>query len=155
VQLIINFLQYLSAQYHNLIANETPLTILSFWLGIVSLIVGIVAAVYAERSARKGEALLKRLIVYPFREFDLAISNLTEMQQEELIRLFIMSKGKEWFKLDRATSELGDFARPSLNLLLEKGWLIQESNGETKYRINPDRRGYLTFFIEANEEPKD
>jgi len=155
MQPIIDFFTDLFSWYSQLVAGETALSVLSFWIGIVSFVVGIAAMVYAYKSASRSDRLLRRLVVYPFRELDLAISQLPPVQREELVQLFRMSSAKRRFDLDDAREELGQFAEVSLDLLVEQGWLRREGSTPPKFRINPDRKAYLTFFTEASAEEKE
>lgn len=155
MQPIIDFFRNLFSPYNQLVAGESTLSILSFWIGLISFVAGIAATVYAYKSANRGDRLLRRLVVYPFRELDLAISNLTPVQREELIQLYRISRGKQRFTLSDVIQEIGQFGEVSLNLLVEEGWLRREGREGTEFRINPDRRAYLAFYIEASQDYKE
>ncbi len=125
--------------------------IISLYVGILSLVVGIVAAIYAFISASRSERLLRRLIVYPFRELDKQMSQLPVANRKDLFFLFGISKGRKAFTLKEIRDLLGQFGEEAVSLLVEEGWMNREIGQYTVYRINPERRPYLTFLIESGE----
>jgi len=151
MQAIVKFLRYLSLWYSQFVVGESRLSIISFWIGLTSFVTGIAATIYSYQAARGSDRLLRRLVIYPFRELDLAISNLTPVQRDELIQLYRMSHGKRSFTVGDATKVIGQFAEASLEVLAEEGWLRKEGKDETRFRVNPDRRAYLVFSIEAEQ----
>lgn len=152
IDAINNFLSLVA----QLAEGETSLSLISFWIGLISLGVGIVAAIYAYLSAQRGENLLRRLVIYPFREMDFALSRLTDLQRDELILLFRFSRsGKQSFTADDARKILGQFGTASVGVLVNEGWIKRVDGTESTYCINPDRRAYLVFFSEASQEKKE
>ncbi len=146
---IRSFFESLLTWSHQLFVGESPLAILSFWIGLISLVAGILAMIYASKSATRSDRLLKRLVVYPFRDLDLAMSNLTPLQREELLQIY-NKFGNRKFQASDALPILGQFANATLDLLVEEKWLVREVNDVAKFRVNNERRPYLAFFVEAN-----
>lgn len=132
------------------IANQPQdcdtLTIISFIIGIISLIITIAALVYAYIAASKSEKLLKRLVVYPYRELDKNIQGLMLIDKERLFELF------EKFGRNSFTEEEVKKIFPlhileiSLKTLVENRWLIKK---DRIYTINGDRIPYLNFYMES------
>ncbi len=79
---------------NQLIQNESSLTVIAFWLGLLSVLVTSVAAVSASISTYESRKLLKRLIIFPFRDQDKEMSLLPGTLREDLLLLFLYSKGK-------------------------------------------------------------
>lgn len=151
MQPVLDFFRDAWSLYAQLIGDESTLAVISFWMGLLSFVAGLAASLYSYKSAQRSDKLLRRLVVYPFRELDRAMSNLAPLEREYLVQLYQMSNGKRSFSLDDAEQELGQFARASLNSLVEGEWLLRQGREEPEFRINPDRRPYLVFHVEATK----
>jgi predicted NodU family carbamoyl transferase len=67
--------------------------VLNLILGLLGLIASVVGLFYAALAARRSEKLLRRLVVYPFRELDVAFARLNDREQSVVKSLFARSQG--------------------------------------------------------------
>jgi len=126
--------------------SMTVFDILSFAIGIMSLMVTSFAAVYAYRAATRSDRLLKRLVVYPFRELDFEYSELLEVERELLMKVFsLVTSGQEVIISDISSERLRSVdIEIALHTLVERKWLVRQ---DECLGPNPDRVPYLTFCL--------
>lgn len=123
----------------------------SFWVTVASLAVGIGALVFAFLSAKRGGRLLKRLVVYPFREQDQEWASFKESERVYLLDLYrSTTRGRK--ELDSAA--IAPFIAKSLqyssdlvDFLVGKGWV--ERTEKRGLRIARQKLAYLNFIVET------
>jgi len=117
-------------------------------IGVIGALVSLLAAYYSAVAARRSEQLLRRLVIYPFRELDIAFARLNSIEQEILMGFFRVHNG---FPESGITGESSSSATDGavLRFLMTQGWLVEDV--PQGYRINPDRVPYLTFTAEAEK----
>ncbi len=128
------------------------MAIASFWIGLVALLVTIGAFVFAFISASRADILLKRLVIYPFRDLDQAWASLKESERQFILNLFRrtnMGKGTLSIEAmeDFATTSQ-EYRKEMLNFLIERGWIDRTDAG---IKIHGDKSPYLNFIMEAEE----
>ena len=125
--------------------------ILGFVIGVLGFIVSAGALFYAWIAARRSDALLRRLVVYPFRELDIEFAKLTSAERRSLLTIYAGTDGGTRgidSDLDRTlTSGNKDYGGDMLSFLEAERWLVKSDDGQ--FRINRDRRPYLTFLDET------
>ncbi|HEV2783055.1 MAG TPA: hypothetical protein VGX25_27045 [Actinophytocola sp.] len=119
-------------------------------IGAVGTVVSVLALFYAAMAAKRSDALLRRLVVYPFRELDIQYAKLTEDERDALLDIYAHHADAYRSTGARPTNEAVE-ARPTdpalLQFLVAEGWL--QRHGGVAYRLNPDRLPYLRFLEET------
>jgi len=117
-------------------------------IGTLSLIVSIVAAGYAVAAARRSDRILKRIVIYPYRELDghyAELSSLERLALSEVVRKVNVQARFTRSEL-AAVSEHASDGDCAIDKLIELHWL--ENDGQM-LRPNPDRIPYLKFMKES------
>lgn len=121
---------------------------LSLTVGVVSLGVSGASAVFAYRASTKSDRLLRRLVVYPYRNLDVEYSNLTDEEQSLLLQVTRLQKGQRGVAAEDLLS--GTLRESEIVLatrrLTASGWLSERESGLI---LNPDRAPYLNFVRES------
>jgi len=120
-------------------------------VGICGTVVSIFALFYAFLAAHRSEALLRRLVVYPYRELDIAFAGLTAAERDALMELYSRtaegSKPIDTDVIAQVRLLVPELSPQMLGFLAQKAWLQSD---ETKiYRISHERSPYLNFVSEA------
>jgi hypothetical protein len=126
-------------------------------LGLTGTIASVLSLFYAALAARRSEALLRRLVVYPFRELDVAFARLTTREQSVVQALYDRALGGSVTLtervLDNVSTEFPD-AGPAMMAFLEReNWLRRGQGGVLE--VNPDRTPYMTFLAEVESEGRN
>lgn len=123
----------------------------SFIIGLLGTLVSIFALFYAALAARRSEALLRRLVVYPYRELDIRLAELNPAERSALLALYgTTNRGKSDVDSDTvvaARSRAPEISSQMLAFLAERHWL--EKTSGSRYRLNGERLPYLHFLCET------
>ena len=126
-------------------------------VGILGTIVSLLALFYAALAARRSDALLRRLVIYPFRELDIKLAELNDTERQGLLELFQnTSDGRQPIDgqvLAVVRSRVPELGQSMLGFLVRTEWL--EKIDQATYRLNRDRLPYLRFTLESESIPND
>ena len=117
--------------------------ILGFVIGVLGFIVSAGALFYAWIAARRSDALLRRLVVYPFRELDIEFAKLTSAERRSLLTIYAGTDGGTRgidSDLDRTlTSGNKDYGGDMLSFLEAERWLVKSDDGQFRIDATVDR----------------
>jgi hypothetical protein len=120
-------------------------------VGAIGTIVSLLALFYAALAARRSDALLRRLVIYPFRELDISLAKLTDTERCGLLELYsTTSDGKRLIDGDilaTARARVPELTPAMLSFLIRQEWL--QPVDKASYRLNRDRLPYLHFVLES------
>jgi hypothetical protein len=122
-------------------------------IGVLATLISVFGLIYAALAAKRSDILLRRLVVYPFRELDIAFAALTEHERKVLLHLYTSTRhGQVALSdegIDSIKQEYQIFDIQMLSFLEERRWIERDREG--KYTINSDRLPYLHFLNEAKK----
>jgi hypothetical protein len=123
-------------------------------LGVIGTATSILALFYAFLAARRSDALLRRLVIYPFRELDVAFASLNQREREVLKLLFQDSHSGRLAITNEilavVASTAPDAGPDMLRYLEREHWLTRAE--DNLLCVNADRTPYLTFLRETESE---
>jgi hypothetical protein len=114
----------------------------------------LVGVFYASLAVRRSDALLRRLVVYPFRELDSSFARLNGQEQVAIQCLYPKTSDGQVELTNRILTELRA-ERPGMtdamiDCLCEQGWIIGRQDGSQA--VNQDRAPYMAFLREASRK---
>ena len=120
-------------------------------INFLSLLVSFFSLLYAFRAATRSDKILKRLVVYPFRNLDFEFSKLTSNEQKILQQLFLLTKNDSG-TIEKVSARLSlkdiEDLDLAIDLLKENQW-ISIIGGNIS--IKRDKIPYLNFVKEGAE----
>lgn len=126
-------------------------------VGVLGTLVSVFAVFYAAQAARRSDALLRRLVIYPFRELDIRFAALNDAERSGLLALYdCTSEGRQSIDpavVTAARTQVPALSPMMLDFLARQSWL--ERTDGAGYRFNRDRLPYLRFVIESSGRPTD
>lgn len=130
-----------------------PVVIAGLIIGVLGTVLSAVALVYAALAAHRSEALLRRMVVYPFRELDVSFAALNDSERSVLLRLYSVTlQGALPITpelIGQIREDMPDLSSHMLNFLTGHDWLAVTS--PNVFRLNRDRLPYLHFIREAQK----
>jgi hypothetical protein len=123
-------------------------------LGIAGVVLSAFGLFYAWLAARRSDSLLRRLVIYPFREFDVAFARLNEKEQSVVKALFLQTHGVSTpltdAQLATISAKVPDAGPAMMSFLEAEGWLRRDRDGALV--VNSDRAPYMSFLREAESQ---
>src|SRR6266508_5475960 len=112
---------------------------LSLSLSIVGIVASVVGVFYAALAARRSDSLLRRLVVYPFRELDVAFARLNEGEQSVVKTLFDRTQSGSAplteTILAEVSAEFPDAGSAMMTFLVRENWLRRSRGGSLVVKI--------------------
>jgi hypothetical protein len=125
---------------------------ISLAVGIVGSVTSTAALIYAFNAAKRSEALLRRLVVYPYRELDVKFAGLSGREQSLLLVLAEAARRKSQGSLNAlvttdALEGIPEYSIDVAEYLERDGWVDLTPEG---CRLNASRHPYYMFMLEAS-----
>jgi hypothetical protein len=119
-------------------------------VGVLGTLVSVLALFYAFLAARRSDALLRRLVVYPFRDLDIHFAALTDTERSALTKMYAATHNGHEDLSDQLIADIRinvpALSSQMLAYLEEQHWIERTSS---HYHLNRDRLPYLHFLQET------